>query len=123
MEWKMTILNHDKGREKRCGIPEVVFGLGKTTEDLIEITREFLKNSGRIIITKIDEDKSKRILKKIERKKFKIVHNKKGKVLVIKKKNFKAKSVGKIGIITAGTSDIPIAEEAKTVAEELGCKR
>ena len=118
----MEILNHDKGREKRCGIPEVVFGLGKTTEDLIEITDEFLSTSGRIIITKIDEEKTKKILKKINRKNLTIIHNRKGTVLVIKKKNLRTKPIGTIGIITAGTSDIPVAEEAKAVAEELGGK-
>ena len=118
----MEILNHDTGREKRCGIPEVVFGLGKTADDLIEITDEFLSTSGRIIITKIDEDKTKKILKKLKIKNLTIIHNQKGSVLVIKKKNFKTKPIGTIGIVTAGTSDIPVAEEAKAVAEELGGK-
>jgi len=118
----MEILNHDKGREKRCGIPEVVFGLGKTVEDLVKITDEFLSTSGRIIITKIDEEKTKKILNEIDSKNLTIIHNKKGTVLVIKKNNFKTKPLGSIGIITAGTSDIPVAEEAKAVAEELGCK-
>ncbi len=118
----MEILNHDTGREKRCGIPEVVFGLGKTADDLIEITDEFLSTSGRIIITKIDEEKTKEILKKLKIKNLTINHNKKGSVLVIKKKNFRTKPLGTIGIVTAGTSDIPVAEEAKAVAEELGGK-
>jgi len=122
MEWKMKLLNHDEHREKRCGIPEVVFGLGKTADDLIKITEEFIRSSGRIIITKLDDEKSKKILKNLKRRNLTIIHNKKGKVLVIKKKNFKTKFIGRIGIITAGTSDIPIAEEAKMVAEELGCK-
>jgi len=118
----MEILNHDKGREKRCGIPEVVFGLGKTAEDLVKITDEFLSTSGRIIITKIDEEKTKKILKNLKIKNLTTNHNRKGSVLVIKKKNLKTKPLGSIGIITAGTSDIPVAEEAKAVAEELGSK-
>ncbi len=118
----MKILNHDIGREKRCGIPEVVFGSGKTTEDMIKIADEFLSTSGRIIITKIDDKKTERILKRIDKRSFLIHHNKKGKVLVIKKKGIKTIDYGVIGLITAGTSDIPVAEEAKAVAEELGCR-
>ena len=49
--------------------------------------------------------------------------NEKAKMLIIKKKNHAVKSTGgKIGILTAGTSDIPVAEEAKVVAEEMGCQ-
>ena len=118
----MEILNHDKGREKRCGIPEVVFGLGKTAEDMVKITDEFLSTSGRIIITKVDEKKTKNILKKLKIKNLTIIHNRKGSVLVIKKKKLRTKPIGTIGIVTAGTSDIPVAEEAKAVAEELGGK-
>jgi NCAIR mutase (PurE)-related protein len=44
-------------------------------------------------------------------------------MLVIKKKNFRVKkSGGKIGLLTAGTSDIRVAEEARIVAEEIGCQ-
>lgn len=116
-----SIINPDGDREKRCGIPEVVFGLGKSSGDLSEITKKFITDYGKIIITKIDDEKAERVIKEIDRKKFIILHNKKGKVLVIKKKNFSTKKNGSIGILTAGTSDISVAEEAKTVAEELGC--
>lgn len=118
----MKIINPDIEREKRCGIPEVVFGAGKTTEDLVEITGKFLKECGRVIITKIDDERAKNLIEMVDRKKFKVFHNKKGKVLVIKRQKFKIKEVGEIGILTAGTSDVPVAEEARTVAEELGCK-
>ncbi len=116
----MKIINPDMEREKRCGIPEVVFGAGKTTQDLEDIAKKFLKDSGRIIITKVDDEKAERLIERFK-KRFKILHNKRGKVLVIKKKKFRSQAVGNIGILTAGTSDIPIAEEARTVAEELGC--
>ncbi len=118
-----SIINPDGNREKRCGIPEVVFGLGKSSNDLFEITKKFIADYGRIIITKVNGEKAERVIKEIDRKKFIILHNKKGKVLVIKRKNFNSgiKKNGSIGILTAGTSDIYVAEEAKTIAEELGC--
>ena len=114
------IVKPDLGRERRCGIPEVVFGEGKSIDDLGEIVENFLSQSHRVIITRIDENRAEKILDNYGSE-FKINYNKKGKTLVIKKRDFNIKRAGKIGIVTAGTSDVPVAEEAKTIAEELGC--
>jgi NCAIR mutase (PurE)-related protein len=118
----MRIINHDINREKRCGVPEIIYGEGKTEADLAIVVKEFLRNAGRAIITRIDEDKAKKIIETIKQKKYIINHNKKGRVLVIKKKGRKTKHLGTIGILCAGTSDTKIAEEARAIAEELGCK-
>lgn len=112
--------NSDFEREDRCGIPEVVYGASKTVDDLKKISADFLKECGRIIITKIDESNAKKVMAKFRRKKYIISYNKRGQVLVIKSKKSKAKKAGAVGILTAGTSDIPIAEEAKVIAEEMG---
>jgi NCAIR mutase (PurE)-related protein len=118
----MRILNHDIDRDTRCGVPEVVYGAGKTSEDLVEITRKFLENSGRVVITRIDDVKAEKVLQSVKGKNLRIMHNTKGRVLVVKKKECKnGGAAGVIGILTAGTSDIPVAEEAAAVAEELGC--
>lgn len=118
----MRILNHDKGRDERCGVPEVVYGEGKSAGDLIRVMREFLDCSGRVIITRIDEEKAAKALKSFRGKNLAVVHNDAGRVLVVRKKDFKkCDAAGVIGIITAGTSDIPVAEEAAAIAEELGC--
>jgi NCAIR mutase (PurE)-related protein len=117
----MEIINPDTGREKRCGIPEVVFAAGKTLKDLEEITDRFLRDCGRVIITKVDDEKAEGLIEGVSGKKVRIIHNKKGRVLVFKKKNMKVNVIGGVGLLTAGTSDIPVAEEARAVAEELGC--
>jgi hypothetical protein len=118
----MKIINHDINREKRCGVPEIIYGEGKTEADLAIVVEEFLGDAGRAIITRIEEEKAKKIIETINQKKYKINHNKKGRVLVIKKKGRKTKNIGTIGILCAGTSDTRIAEEARAIAEELGCK-
>jgi len=115
------IVRLDFKRKERCGIPEIIYGKSKVKEDLLEIVKKFLKKSGRAIATKVNERKANYIINKIIDKNLNINYNNKGQVLVVKKKNFKVKKVGKIGILTAGTSDIPIAEESKAIAEELGC--
>lgn len=113
---------HDKLREGRCGIPEVVYGREKSVEDLLEIKEKFLQDSGRVIITRIEEHKAEKVIKSTNPGKFRIVYNRRGRVLIIKKKSFRVEKTGRVGIMTAGTSDIPVAEEAKAIAEELGCE-
>jgi NCAIR mutase (PurE)-related protein len=110
----------DTGREARTGIPEAIFAEGKEDDDLIKI---ILKGAeiGRLMITRLEEDRYNLINPKISKlhdKGFKIEYNKKAKMLLIK--NHEIKKEGKIGLITAGTSDIPIAEEARITAEEMG---
>jgi NCAIR mutase (PurE)-related protein len=115
-------IKHDRDREKRCGVPEVVFGENKSTDDLLEASASFLVDCGRIIITRISEKKADAVLSSIDARKYLVTHNVRGRVLVIKQKNFKTKPIGTVAILSAGTSDIPVAEEAAAVAEELGCQ-
>lgn len=117
----MKVLNRDTEREKRCGIPEIVYGEGKTPEDLVAVTKEFLKTEGRVIITRINEEKTEKVCENINQKKYSIKYNKKGRVLIIKNRKQKTRKTGVVGILCAGTSDIAVAEEARAIAEELGC--
>ena len=118
----MKILNHDLGRDARCGVPEVVYGAGKSAEDLAEITGKILADAGRAIITKADDEKAQTVIRGVDRKKYVVDYNRKGLVLVVRRKGFKKADAGDVGLLCAGTSDIPVAEEAKAVAEELGCR-
>lgn len=124
----MDTVKHDTDREQRCGIPEVVLGERKNIENLMDVVKNFLENSGRVIVTRIGQKTTKSILDLLEHdenfnEKYKTEYNSRGAVLVIKDKNFVMPKTGyKIGILTAGTSDIRVAEEAKTILEELGCE-
>lgn len=124
----METVKHDTDRERRCGIPEVVLGERKNIENLMDVVKNFLENSGRVIVTRIGQKTTKSILDLLEHdenfnEKYKTEYNSRGAVLVIKNKDFvMLKTDYKIGILTAGTSDIRIAEEAKTILEELGCE-
>jgi hypothetical protein len=73
------------------------------------------------MITKLDNDKYNAIKEKLTiLKGFKIDYHEKAKILLVK--NHEIKKEVKVGVITAGTSDIPIAEEARITAEEMGCE-
>ncbi|MCW4046950.1 MAG: nickel pincer cofactor biosynthesis protein LarB [Candidatus Bathyarchaeota archaeon] len=111
----------DANRECRKGIPEIILAEGKTAEDLVNISLRVLSEKGRVIISRCDA-KQMRAVKKAAPKEAVLQVYDKAKIVVIKKKDFAIKSTGgKIGLLTAGTSDIPVAEEAKVVAEEMGC--
>ncbi len=108
----------DVHRKYRRGIPEVVFGEGKKPEEILEIVKVLVKRNCYALVTKIDDCSG--IRKAL--KGFDIDHNKSAKTLLVKRKNYKFPKNGKIGLLAAGTVDVPIAEEAKVAAEVMGCE-
>jgi len=116
-----NIAKVDIGREFRKGIPEIVLAIGKEPKETAKIALYAMKKRGRAIVSRAD-DKCIKTIKAMAKSSADVFINKRSRIIVIKKKDFKLeKTGGKVGIITAGTSDIPIAEEAKIIAEEMGC--
>ena len=112
----------DANRELRKGLPEIILAEGKTTSDLKEISLKMLSRSGRVIISRCS-NKQMQALREAVPEDADQQFCEKARMVLLKRRNFVVKSTGgKIGVITAGTSDIPVAEEAKTVAEEMGCE-
>jgi len=111
----------DMCRELRTGIPEVIFAEGKENDELVKIILEATAK-GRVMVTKLANDKYNVIKEQLNvlEEKFTIKYNKKAKILLLK--DHEIEKEFKIGIITAGTSDIPVAEEARITAEEMGCE-
>jgi len=107
----------DLHRELRKGYPEVIFGENKTVEQIIAIAGEMKKNGINVMATRIPEEK----YKKIKRKFKSAIYNKTAKIIFIESNA--VKKINKtIAVITAGTSDIPVAEEAAFTAEVFGNK-
>jgi pyridinium-3,5-biscarboxylic acid mononucleotide synthase len=116
------IASIDSHRELRTGIPEVILAEGKDTEDLVKISLKMLKTNGRVIISRCNQQQVDAIKTAIPNNASLECFDK-AKIIIIKANDFTVSLTGgKIGIITAGTSDIPIAEEAKIIAEEMGCQ-
>jgi NCAIR mutase (PurE)-related protein len=112
----------DSNRECRKGIPEIVLAEGKTTADVVEISLRMLSEKGRVIISRCNSEQLE-ALQTVVPGKADLQMNKKARMIVIKNKDYTIRSTGgKIGLLTAGTSDIPVAEETKTIAEEMGCQ-
>ncbi|MBA7643624.1 Pyridinium-3,5-biscarboxylic acid mononucleotide synthase [subsurface metagenome] len=111
-------------RKIRTGTPEVIFAQNKEPEMVIEITKKFLQSKQFAIISRYNEDQKILIDKTFEKaENYDIDINDLGKILVIKEKSYEfPKKGGIVGIITAGSSDIPTAVEAEVIAEAMGCK-
>jgi len=112
----------DVRREYRKGIPEVILAEGKDPQDLARIAVTMLKENGRAIVSRAEREQIHAIREALPDDALAQV-NDKARLVVMKKKRFVVtKTGGKIGILTGGTSDIPVAEEARVIAEEMGCE-
>jgi NCAIR mutase (PurE)-related protein len=109
-------------RKTRTGVPEVIFALNKKTEILLKIIKRLLEKSKYAIISKYRENQYKKIISEFQSQKYTIKTNDLGRIIIIKEEGFTfPKRKGKVGIITAGSSDIHIAEEARVICEAMGC--
>jgi len=105
----------DNHRLIRKGYPETVFCPGKTNEQIIKIIEKMMQKDHNILLTKAE----KKVYNAVKKEFNNAEYNKVAKTIIIKKIKTKP-SKNKILIITAGTSDIPIAEEAYVTAEIMG---
>lgn len=113
----------DIKRSERTGFPEAIFSPSKDYEDLILIIKKYLENNdGDLIITKLSIERYEKILEDLGEDSFIFDYNKRAQILVIRKEAKQKEKIAKIGIITAGTSDINVAEEARVIVEEGGCE-
>lgn len=114
----------DIGREHRRGIPEIVLAEGKTPEDAVAIASKLADSSDRAILSRINNEHVKALQKKFQHDPSKSVTiHENARIAVVRSHGTHTdKSGGKVAILAAGTSDIPVAEEAKVIAEEMGCE-
>ncbi len=94
---------------------EIIYGQGKTDSQIIEIARQISKRGNSLLITRAAPP----VYQKVKRKIPGCLYNPPGRTIYLKKKR-PAPGKGRIVIITAGTSDIPVAEEAFVTCEMLG---
>jgi pyridinium-3,5-biscarboxylic acid mononucleotide synthase len=105
----------DHHRALRHGIPEVVFGQGKTSDQVSAIVAALLARSQNVLVTRATTDTAARLLAEIpDAEHFPAS----GAVRVWRDRTLLGK--GKIAVMCAGTSDLPVAEEAKVTAEVMG---
>jgi NCAIR mutase (PurE)-related protein len=106
----------DHHRSLRRGLSEVIFGEGKEAEDIIAIMDRMIEQDENILITRIASDKAEKIKKKYPES----LYYQRSRVLTLMPKHVKSSGKGTILVISAGTSDIPVAEEAAITARFMG---
>ena len=111
----------DVNRQKRRGIPEVIFAENKELDEIQKIIKKTLSKTNSIVISRINKNDYQKILSFVKKLNIKIKTGKKSSTILLFKKPIKFQG-GKVGILTAGTSDIGIAEEARLMCEAMNCK-
>jgi len=106
----------DHHRSLRQGFPEVVFCEGKTTAQVIAITRSFMKKRGPFLATRADPAVARAIRRLDRRARYY------ADARVVAVHPTRLKQQGHVLIVTAGTADVPVAEEARVTAEVMGSR-
>ncbi len=131
----LSFATPDLDREARQGFPEVIFGLGKTKEQILAIAQNILAHSGRILITRITEEHYLFLRPHLPQLEFNPIARciyfaglKSPKKILplphraIGEKKQAKKSAPHILIVSAGTSDLFVVEEAALTARLMGCE-
>jgi len=118
-------LNYDLSRESRAGFPEAVLALSKTPEDIAGIIKSVLPKKGKIFVTKLSPEKLRGVEEIIDGMEgtggLKLEYHGDPNLLVAKTDSAPEVKLGcNVGIIAGGTSDIPVAEEARIISAESG---
>ncbi len=106
----------DHHRSLRKGFPEVIWGEGKSSNQILLIIKEMKRRGQNVLITRLDEKKAKAILRVFPKSHYHPV----SRVLTYLIHPVKNQGKGTILVITAGTTDIPVAEEAVITAQFMG---
>jgi len=111
----------DFDRVRRKGVPEVILADRKSTEQALAIARQFLDVEGRAILSRIPNELEMRLREEFGQDTTMEWYQESRAAVLRKLGVARPDSGGRVGILTAGTSDIPRAEEAAVVCHEMGC--
>jgi NCAIR mutase (PurE)-related protein len=107
--------NIDHHRSLRLGYPEVVFGAGKTDDEIVGIVAAMLKHDDNILVTRSNESSAARIRELAPDTRY---HARSGAISLLKDTTVRGK--GTVMVVSAGTSDLPVAQEALVTLEVMG---
>jgi NCAIR mutase (PurE)-related protein len=107
----------DLHRGMRCGFPEVVFGQGKTAEQIEGILRTLMAHDQGGLVTRLDPQAAAHLVKAFPTGE----HNALGRTFRIRGAKDPGLRLGRVVIVTAGTSDLPVAEEARVTSDAWNC--
>ncbi|MBX3172867.1 MAG: nickel pincer cofactor biosynthesis protein LarB [Gemmatimonadaceae bacterium] len=106
----------DRHRALRQGFPEVVFGQGKTPEQLVAITERLAEHGEGFLVTRVDEQAQAALVNRWA----KAERNALARTVLLRGPNPPASGTRGVAVVTAGTSDLPVAEEAAVTLDAIG---
>ena len=112
----LTCAKLDHHRSLRLGFPEVIFGQGKTVEQIVTIAERLAARSERLLITRVSPEAFSAVKERIPD----VTYNSLSRSILLNRK--KTTPRPGITVVTGGTADIPVAEEAAVTAELMGNK-
>lgn len=112
----LSFANIDHHRSLRKGFPEVIFGEGKTSEQIIGILQKMMPQEEVILATRVDEAKARRILSALPRCRYEAD----ARMVIWAPTPIEPTGHGTVLVLSAGTSDIPVAREAMLTAQHMG---
>lgn len=114
---EMGFATIDTDRLRRTGMPEVIYGAGKTTEQIVQIAERMNNKGIDILATRVNSDVFNAVKKVIPGASYNAIAQ-----TIVYKKNEQPLNKGHITVVAAGTSDLPVAEEAVETAKFLNNK-
>lgn len=112
----------DLDRRQRCGYPEVIFAQGKTTESVVEIFQTLVDHGENCLATRVSDEQAAALAKQFPQ----AVNNRMARTFRLMQENSgqqdSEKPRGKVVVVTAGTSDRPVGEEALETLLWMGCE-
>jgi NCAIR mutase (PurE)-related protein len=114
----------DVGREiRRGGIPEIIFSESKEYKDIIRVAAAVVRRNGQVVVSRIKKNELSKVAGALRRKGFIVEIGRNSTTLLASEKSFVCKMTdAKIGVISAGTADVGVAEEARIVSKAMGCE-
>lgn len=110
----------DAARETRRGVPEAILAEGKSVDEMATMAASALETAGRAILTRVDADRRSAVVEAIDRDDA-TVARREGGTIVLHGAEFEPPALdATVGVVTAGTSDAPVADEAAVIAAEMG---
>jgi hypothetical protein len=107
----------DTHRELRCGHPEVIYGAGKTSEQILQIARTILEHHDRLLVTRVSDEAARLCLLELPRAQ----HNGTARTITVEPEGG-IETSGLVLVVCAGTSDMPVADEAAVTARMCGAR-
>ena len=109
----------DTHRELRQGFPEAIYAEHKTAEQVVAIARRLLEStSGPVLVTRVPTATAETLAQEFPD----AVHHESARLVVLRASERPPQDLGLVAVVTAGTSDLPVADEAAVVAETLGAR-